>query len=90
MIDHPQVFEDAFEDAISEPFPANNNIKSNSSSASKSHKKFKLSKKLHRKTKKRAPGEEIPLGEALEESKMAVDLFLNNKFDEAKEIVEPL
>jgi hypothetical protein len=32
----------------------------------------------------------IPMDEALEECKHAIDLFLNNKFEDAKNVVEPL
>ncbi len=32
----------------------------------------------------------IPMDEALEECKLAIDLFLNNKFEDAKNVVEPL
>ena len=32
----------------------------------------------------------IPMAEAIEEAKLSVDLFLSNKFEDAKNVVEPL
>ncbi len=32
----------------------------------------------------------IFLGEALEEAKVSVDLFLNNSFEEARAVVQPM
>ena len=32
----------------------------------------------------------IPISEGIEEAKLSVDLFLSNKFEDAKNVVEPL
>ena len=36
------------------------------------------------------PGNDIPLHEAIEDAKTALDLFLNNEFEASKKIIEPL
>jgi len=97
------VFEDALEevDGISESFSDlrndhvlinNNNDKSKSSSL----KSFKLSK-LKRKKSERSPEapstpsadkEPLPLSAGIAESQEAIDLFFNNKFEEARAVSE--
>ena len=95
-----QVFEDALDDDVEiKPSPplvnnsANNNNgflrtpeqpKSSSSKSPKTKSKFRFPRKS------RSATEEIPLGEALEDAKISVDLFLNNNYEEAKNIVKPL
>ena len=56
-------------------------------------------RELQRKEDEKAAGNEnpaaaecapIPMAEAIEEAKLSVDLFLSNKFEDAKNVVEPL
>lgn len=57
-------------------------------------------RELQRKEDEKADGNEspadpasstpIPMAEAIEEAKLSVDLFLSNKFEDAKNVVEPL
>lgn len=43
-----------------------------------------------KKTKNGSTNEDVPLAAGLEAAREAIDMFLNNKFDEARDIVEPL
>ena len=93
-----RLFEDACEEvaAVPKTLTVSNNNNNNNGEVSPGGKSpkskgLKFPKKLRKhKKKKRAEGEEIPLAEAIEEAKAAVDLFLNNQFNEAEDIVKPM
>ncbi len=73
-----QVFEDALEVQ-----PASTTSKKSKSSKKKSEKKSD-------KGSENCGGDDaIPLGESLEDARVAIDMFLNNNFDAARDIVEP-
>ena len=74
FIYHEQVFEDAVEDVSL--------VKEKKTS-------IRLSK-LTKKTCKTEHNDDVPLNEALEAAREAIDNFFNNRFDEARNIVEPL
>lgn len=74
FIYHEQVFEDAVEDVSL--------VKEKKTS-------IRLSK-LTKKTCKAEHNGDVPLNEALEAAREAIDNFFNNRFDEARDIVEPL
>ncbi len=82
LLTTPQVFEDAVEEVVA---------------VKKSGKKLprpisKLSKKIRGKVNNNNDVDNVEetLGDALEEAKASVDLFLNNNYDEAKNIVQPM
>lgn len=55
--------------------------------------KEKVSKRLpllRKKGRDHLEQDVLPLGEALESAKEAIDMFLNNNFNEARSIVQPL
>lgn len=92
-----QVFEDAQEQPVIIVQPTINNNNNDRNTVSKkisgsSSPLPKIAKKLRPKftKKQRTKTEEISLSEALEEAKTSVDLFLDNNFEEAKNICEPL
>ena len=73
-----QVFEDAVEELPVAPLKEKKVLK-----------KFSKLKKI--KVLKSSDGDDdIPLDDALEAAREAIDKFLNNNFDEARDIVQPL
>ena len=94
-----QIFEDAVEEqtgnslAVPRSF-SRSSSKSNSASPGPSpkdkSKKFKFPRQFSRHKSNVDAAGELRLDEELEEAQRAVDMFLNNNFEEAREICEPL
>lgn len=91
---------DNFEDAL-EDLPVEKQTVSKKSSSLLGTNKEKVARKLSRfrlkdKTSKNGAteseeaGQQMSLSESIEESHLAVEMFLNNNFDEARNIVQPL
>jgi hypothetical protein len=85
-----------FEDALDEEAPSDKNKKSKSSSNKVGWKLSRFRSK-EAKSGKNGNGEspesgsgQMSLPENLEEAHLAVEMFLNNNFDEARSIVQPL
>ena len=80
LVKFKQVFEDALEEAVAIP----------TKQKSGGSRKFS---RFRKKTESKLANDallDISLDESLEAAREAVDKFLNNKFDEARDIVEPL